>query len=140
MCINPYVRSKIQVLGERGSSGSSMREREQRRETDRSAECMEYHVEFLCTQRRTYTHRNTEAKATRSYVTTDEEKSLCERVQHLGNLADDAEARDDRHEAAARHEDRIEVATAAAAAREGERRCSRRSMHEVTPHRYRLMV
>lgn len=100
---------------------------------------MEYSVEFLFTLRQNDNHRNTEAEATPSYITTDEEKSLSERVQHLGNLADDAEARDDRQEAAARHEDRIEAATAAAAAREGECRFPQKSTHEVTPHIYSLM-
>lgn len=64
-------------------------------------------------------NRNVEAKAVPSYVITDSEKSLDERVGHLGILADDAEARGDRQEAAARHEDCVEAATAAAAAREG---------------------
>lgn len=40
-------------------------------------------------------------------------------MEHLGMLADDAEARGARDEAAARHEDRIEAATAAAASLEG---------------------
>lgn len=40
-------------------------------------------------------------------------------MEHLGMLADDAEARGAREEAAARHEDRIEAAAAAAAALEG---------------------
>lgn len=53
----------------------------------------------------------------------DADKSLEERVEHLGMLADDAEARGAREEAAARHEDRIEAATAAAASLEGGRCC-----------------
>ena len=40
-------------------------------------------------------------------------------MEHLGMLADDAEARGARREAAARHEDRIEAAAAAASARAG---------------------
>lgn len=63
--------------------------------------------------------RNIETVATPSYITADADKSLEERVEHLGMLADDAEARGEREEAAARHEDRIEAATAAAAALEG---------------------
>lgn len=49
---------------------------------------------------------------------------------HLGILADDAEARGDRQEAAARHEDCIEAATAAAAARAG--RADRRVINRRT--------
>lgn len=64
--------------------------------------------------------RNVESKAVASFIVTEKEKTLEERVEHLGVLADDAEARDAREEAAARHEDRIEAATAAARARAGE--------------------
>lgn len=77
-----------------------------------------------------------EAKAIPSYVITDPEKSLDERVGHLGILADDAEARGDREEAAARHEDCVEAATAAAAARAGrtDRRVTkRRKRIDMTP-------
>ncbi|CAM9510510.1 unnamed protein product, partial [Ectocarpus sp. 12 AP-2014] len=62
--------------------------------------------------------KNVETKATPSYITADAEKSLKLKVEHLGMLADDAEARGAREEAAARHEDRIEAATEAAAALE----------------------
>eukprot|EP00903_Cladosiphon_okamuranus_P015485 g14296.t1 len=61
---------------------------------------------------------NVETKATPSYITADADISLSERVEHLGMLADDAEARGAREEAAARHADRIEAATAAAASLE----------------------
>lgn len=67
------------------------------------------------------TVRNVETKATPSYITADADKSLELKVEHLGMLADDAEARGAREEAAARHEDRIEAATEAAAALEGEK-------------------
>lgn len=67
-----------------------------------------------------YISRNIEAKATPSYITTDGEITLQQRVEHLGILADDAESRDKRLEAAARHDDRIEAATAAATAHPGE--------------------
>lgn len=63
--------------------------------------------------------RNIEAAAIPSYVPTDEDICLQKRVDSLGILADDAEARGDHKEAAARHEDRIEAATRAAAARSG---------------------
>ncbi|CAN0225260.1 unnamed protein product [Ectocarpus sp. 6 AP-2014] len=59
--------------------------------------------------------KNVETKATPSYITADADKSLELKVEHLGMLADDAEARGAREEAAARHEDRIEAATEAAA-------------------------
>ncbi|CAN0102576.1 unnamed protein product, partial [Laminaria digitata] len=59
--------------------------------------------------------KNIEAEAVPSYVKSDADESLEEKVEHLGMLADDAEARGARQEAAARHEDRIEAATAAAA-------------------------
>ncbi|CAM9120966.1 unnamed protein product [Ectocarpus sp. 4 AP-2014] len=62
--------------------------------------------------------KNVETKATPSYITADADKSLELKVEHLGMLADDAEARGAREEAAARHEDRIEAATEAAAALE----------------------
>eukprot|EP00752_Nemacystus_decipiens_P018595 g16673.t1 len=62
--------------------------------------------------------KNVETKATPCYITADADVSLAERVEHLGMLADDAEARGAREEAAARHEDRIEAATAAAASLE----------------------
>ncbi|CAB1111613.1 unnamed protein product [Ectocarpus sp. CCAP 1310/34] len=62
--------------------------------------------------------KNAETKATPSYITADADKSLELKVEHLGMLADDAEARGAREEAAARHEDRIEAATEAAAALE----------------------
>lgn len=75
--------------------------------------------------------RNAESKATPSYVTADADVSLAERVEHLGMLADDAEARGAREEAAARHEDRIEAATAAAASLEGWMR--RFSARELKP-------
>ncbi|CAM9893670.1 unnamed protein product, partial [Ectocarpus fasciculatus] len=52
--------------------------------------------------------KNVETKATPSYITADADKSLELKVEHLGMLADDAEARGAREEAAARHEDRIE--------------------------------
>lgn len=64
--------------------------------------------------------RNVEAKAIPSYVTLDADKTLEEKVEHLGVLADDAESRASHAEAAARHEDRIEAATAAAKCREGD--------------------
>lgn len=66
-----------------------------------------------------YLERNIEAKEIPSYVTTEEEKSLEENVEHLGVLANDTEARGAYPEASSRHEDRIEAATAAAAARAG---------------------
>lgn len=57
-------------------------------------------------------------------------------MEHLGILADDAEARGDRREAAARHEDRVEAATAAAAARAGKHRpvCERRRTRFNSTH------
>ncbi len=63
--------------------------------------------------------RNVESKSIPSYITADVDKSLEERVEHLGMLAGDAEARGAREEAAARHQDRIEAATAAASELEG---------------------
>lgn len=63
--------------------------------------------------------RNVEAKAIPSYVTLDADKTLEEKVKHLGILADDAESRASHAEASARHKDRIEAATAAAKCREG---------------------
>ena len=63
--------------------------------------------------------RNIEAEAVPSYVRNNADESLEEKVEHFRMLADDAEARGARQEAAARHEDRIEAATAAAAARAG---------------------
>lgn len=63
--------------------------------------------------------RNVESKSIPSYITADVDKSLEERVEHLGMLAGDAEARGAREEAATRHQDRIEAATAAAAELEG---------------------
>ncbi|CAM9230645.1 unnamed protein product [Discosporangium mesarthrocarpum] len=58
--------------------------------------------------------RNIEAKATPAYLPTNEDKTLEEKVLTLGTLALDAEAWGDKPAAIARHEDRIEAASAAA--------------------------
>ncbi|CAM9278013.1 unnamed protein product [Scytosiphon promiscuus] len=74
--------------------------------------------------------RKVETKATPSYIKADAEISLEERVEHFGMLADDAEARGSREEAAARHEDRIEAATEAASSLEEWRVLLARSWEE----------
>ncbi|CAM9213823.1 unnamed protein product, partial [Choristocarpus tenellus] len=63
--------------------------------------------------------RDIEAKATSEYLPRDEKGTLEERVEELEMLAMDAEAQGSSEEARARHEDRIEAATAVANIRQG---------------------